>query len=79
MPSQAVVGLNNAVQLSRAPPQLPGKLLVSVDSRIPKLGLDGIMLIQQALYGLKHFQNLSFCTQFKSSARNRARRGGRAP
>ena len=53
-----MVSLNDAIQLSRTPPQLPGKLLVSVDSRIPKLRLDSIMLIQQALYGLKHFQNL---------------------
>jgi hypothetical protein len=53
-----MVGLNDAIKLSRTPPQLPGKLLVSVDSRIPKLRLDSIMLIQQALYGLKHFQNL---------------------
>jgi hypothetical protein len=53
-----VVGLDNAVQLSRPPPKLPGKPLVSINGRIPQLRLDGIMLIKQALYGLKHFQNL---------------------
>ena len=53
-----VVRLHDAVQLRRPPPQLPGQPLVSINSRIPKLRLDSIMLIKQALYGLKHFQNL---------------------
>ena len=53
-----VVGLNNAIELSRTAPQFPGKPLVSINSRIPQLRLDSIMLIKQALYGLKHFQNL---------------------
>jgi hypothetical protein len=53
-----VIRLNNAVQLGRPPPQLPRQPLVSINSRITKLRLDSIMLIKQALYGLKNLQNL---------------------